>query len=88
MVLDIDNTVLMVLIVAGWSGLAMRLPGLLERPHDGRAGAAVRAEPLGQDDDAAGGGVALVFTRLFQRIGWRGALQAIVVCVLGGWSSW
>lgn len=82
MVLDIDNTVLMMLVIAQvW--LAIRLPGswhtrtiLLVAVLYAVALWAKMTTPLAL-------GVALVFTRLFQPVGWRGALQAGMAVALG-----
>jgi hypothetical protein len=82
MVLDIDNTVLMLLVIVQvW--LAIRLPGswgartvLLVALLYAIALWAKMTTPLAL-------GVALVFTRLFQSVGWRGALQAAVAVALG-----
>ena len=52
MILDIDNTVLMVLLTA-LTWLAIRLPGLLGSPDHRRHRAALRRGDLGEDDDAA-----------------------------------
>jgi hypothetical protein len=82
LVLDIDNTVLMV-IVAALVWAVVRLPGLWDvRTMIGLTLLfalslwAKMTTPLAV-------GVALVFVRLFQSTGWRGAAQAIVVCVVG-----
>lgn len=82
MVLDIDNTVLMVLLVAQvW--LAVRLPGSW-RPLTICGLAILFAVALwAKMTTPLALAAALVFTRLFQHTGWRGALQAVAVGVLG-----
>ena len=82
MILDIDNTVLMVALAAlAW--LAVRHPGAWSMPtlfgFAGLYALAIWAKtttPLIL-------GVALAFTRLFQEVGWRGALQALAAIGLG-----
>ena len=82
MVLDIDNTVLMVMIIVQvW--LAIRLPGSW-RPLTILAFALLYAVALwAKMTTPLVLGVALVFTRFFQPVGWRGALQAAVAVALG-----
>jgi 4-amino-4-deoxy-L-arabinose transferase-like glycosyltransferase len=82
LVLDIDNTVLMLLITT-FVWLAMRRPGR----WSGRsvlAFAVLYAVCLwAKLTTPLALAAALVFTRLFQRTGWPGALQAVLVGALG-----
>ena len=82
MVLDIDNTVLMVLLAAQvW--VAVRLPGSW-RPLTILGMAVLFAIALwAKMTTPLALAAALVFTRLFQQTGWRGALQAVAVAALG-----
>jgi hypothetical protein len=82
MILDIDNTVLMVLMV-GLVWLAVRLPGSWG-PLTIVAVALLYAVTLwAKLTTPLALGVALAFTRLFQATGWRGALQALAAVGLG-----
>jgi hypothetical protein len=82
MILDIDNTVLMVLLTAlVW--LAIRLPGSWS-PVTVVGIALLYAVALwAKMTTPLIFGVALAFTRLFQAVGWRGALQALAAVALG-----
>lgn len=81
-VLDIDNTVLMVLMLAVvW--LAIRLPGAWgHRPIVGM-GFLFALSIWAKTTTPLALAVSLVFTRFFQPVGWRGALQAILMIGLG-----
>lgn len=82
MVLDIDNTVLMVLVVAQvW--LAVRLPGLWTRRTILAFALLYAISIWAKMTTPLPLGVALIFTRFFQPIGWRGARQAVLAVALG-----
>lgn len=81
-VLDIDNTVLMLLIV-GVSWLAVRLPGSWNVGTVLGLAALYALALWAKLTTPLALGVALAFTRLFQPVGWRGALQAVAVAALG-----
>lgn len=81
-VLDIDNTILMVLVAAiVW--VAVRLPGRWPTPAVVGLALLFALSLWSKMTTPIAVGVALVFTRLFQRAGWRGALDALVVVLLG-----
>ena len=82
MILDIDNTSLMVLLTAlVW--LAIRMPGSWS-PATIVGFAALYALAIwAKTTTPLALGVALVFTRFFQDVGWRGALQGVAAVVLG-----
>src|SRR4051812_29867954 len=78
MVLDIDNTILMVLLgVMVW--LALRLPGSWRRSTIVGLALLFAVSLWAKMTTPLVLAVALVFTRLFQGIGRRGALQALLV---------
>jgi hypothetical protein len=81
-VLDIDNTVLMLLIVAvAW--VAVRLPGLWSWRAIFGLTLLYALGLWAKLTTPVALAAALAFTRLFQPTGWRGALQALVVAALG-----
>lgn len=81
-VLDIDNTILMVLIVAVcW--MAVRLPGSWSARIIVGLALLYALSLWAKLTTPLALGVALAFTRLFQTVGWRGALQAVGVVALG-----
>jgi hypothetical protein len=82
MVLDIDNTILMVLI-AGFVWLTVRLPGRWSLGTMLGLSLVFALTLWAKMTTPLAVAAALVFTRLFQEVGWRGALQAIVVVVTG-----
>jgi hypothetical protein len=82
MILDIDNTVLMVLLAAlVW--LAIRQPGAWGWPTILGFACLYAVAIWAKTTTPLILGVALMFTRLFQPVGWRGALQATAAIVLG-----
>ncbi len=82
MVLDIDNTVLMVLMTAlVW--LAVRLPGSWGLPTIAGVAVLYAVAVWAKSTTPIALGVALAFTRLFQEVGWRGAVQALAAVALG-----
>jgi hypothetical protein len=82
MILDIDNTVLMTLLAAlVW--LAIRQSGSWGWPTILGFACLYAVAIWAKTTTPLILGVALVFTRLFQPVGWRGALQALVAVVLG-----
>jgi hypothetical protein len=82
MILDIDNTVLMVLLVAlVW--LAIRLPGFWGPPTILGFALLYAVAIWAKTTTPLALGAALAFTRLFQDVGWRGALQALAAVALG-----
>jgi len=82
MILDIDNTVLMVLLTAlAW--LAIRLPGSWDAKTIVGIAVLYAVSIWAKTTTPLILGVALVFTRFFQGVGWRGALQALAVVALG-----
>ena len=82
MILDIDNTVLMVLLTAlVW--LAIRLPGSWNLATIVGLALLYAVSIWAKMTTPLALGVALAFTRLFQDVGWRGALQALAVVGLG-----
>ncbi|MCC7367905.1 MAG: glycosyltransferase family 39 protein [Chloroflexi bacterium] len=81
-VLDIDNTVLMVLLVSVvW--LAVRLPGSWSVSIIVGLALLYALGLWAKLTTPLALAVALAFTRLFQPVGWRGALQALAVAALG-----
>jgi hypothetical protein len=82
-VLDIDNTILMVLMV-GICWLAVRLPGTWNLGMIAGLAVLYALSVWAKMTTPVALGVALAFTRLFQPVGWRGALQAVAVVILGG----
>jgi hypothetical protein len=82
MVLDIDNTVLMVLIVAQVR-LAITLPGSWGRLTIVCLAVLYALALWAKLTTPLALAAALVFTRLFQGVGWRGALQAMFAVGLG-----
>lgn len=82
LVLDIDNTVLKVLMVAlVW--LAVRLPGSWGLLTILGVALLYAVTLWAKTTTPLALGVALVFTRLFQDTGWRGALQGMAAVGLG-----
>jgi 4-amino-4-deoxy-L-arabinose transferase-like glycosyltransferase len=82
MVLDIDNTVLMVLIVVlAW--LAVRRPGPWRPGTIVALGLLFAVALWAKLTTPLALAAALAFTRLFQPTGWRGAAQALAVAGLG-----
>ena len=82
MILDIDNTVLMVLLTA-LTWLTIRLPGSWGLTTIVGIALLYAVSIWAKMTTPLIFGVALAFTRLFQPVGWRGALQAIVAVALG-----
>jgi hypothetical protein len=81
-VLDIDNTVLLVLVaVLVWA--AVRLPGQWSARIVAGLALLFALCLWAKMTTPLAAGVALVFVRLFQRTGWRGALAAVAVVTLG-----
>jgi hypothetical protein len=84
-ILDIDNSVLMVLMVTlVW--LAVRRPGSWSLPTIVGLALLYAATIWAKSTSPLILGAALAFTRLFQRTGWRGALQALATLALG-WAT-
>ena len=82
MILDIDNTVLMLLIAAVvW--LAVRLPGSWSLSTIVGVACVYAVAIWAKSTSPLILAVALVFTRFFQAAGWRGALQALAAIALG-----
>jgi hypothetical protein len=82
MVLDIDNTVLMVLMLAVvW--LAIRLPGSWSVVTIVGMALLLALSVWAKTTTPLALAVSLVFTRFFQPVGWRGAFQAALVVGLG-----
>jgi len=82
MILDIDNTVLMVLLTAlAW--LAIRLPGSWGLTTIVGIALLYAVSIWAKMTTPLIFGVALAFTRLFQAVGWRGALQTMIAVTLG-----
>jgi len=82
MILDIDNTVLMLLIAAVvW--LAVRLPGSWSLSTIVGVACVYAVAIWAKSTSPLILTVALVFTRFFQAAGWRGALQALATIALG-----
>ena len=82
MILDIDNTVLMVLLT-GLAWLAVRLPGSWSLKTIVCVAVLYAVSLWAKTTTPIILGVALAFTRLVQEVGWRGALQALAAVVLG-----
>jgi hypothetical protein len=82
MVLDIDNTVLM-LLMATVVWLAIRLPGSWNASTIVGVAAVYALAIWAKSTTPIALGVALASTRQFQEVGWRGALQALAAVALG-----
>ncbi|MCC6178617.1 MAG: hypothetical protein IT305_25205 [Chloroflexi bacterium] len=82
MVLDIDNTLLLVLVtLTVWA--AVRAPGLWGSRTIGILTVLFALALWSKLTTPLALGAAFAFTRLFQRTGWRGMLQALVVVAMG-----
>jgi hypothetical protein len=82
MILDIDNTVLMVLLaLLVW--LTIRLPGTWNLLTIVGLALVYALAIWAKSTSPLILAVALVFTRFFQAVGWRGALQALAAIALG-----
>ncbi|MGE3908394.1 MAG: hypothetical protein AB7K36_03515 [Chloroflexota bacterium] len=82
LLLDIDNTILMVLIT-GFCWLTVRLPGVWGLLTIGGLAALYAVTLWAKLTTPIALAAALLFTRLFQPVGWRGAAQAFCVVALG-----